>query len=96
VIYISNNFSGITISQAQSWERRKKCKTKVLMDKPLEKWLFRRQKSWKIHTNMSMKELSFQVELNWLRIITITFVSGVEASGSTAAESVTRFCTVLM
>jgi len=42
---------------------------KVLMDKLLEKWLFRRQKSWKIHTNMSMKELSFQVELNWLKII---------------------------
>ena len=43
---------------------------KVLVDKPLEKWPFRRQKSWKIHTNMGMKELSFQAKLNWLRIIT--------------------------
>jgi hypothetical protein len=43
---------------------------KVLVDKHLEKWPFRRQKLWKIHTNMDMKELGFQAELNWLRIIT--------------------------
>jgi len=43
---------------------------KVLMDNPLEKWPFRREKSWKIHTNRSTKELRFHVELNWFRIIT--------------------------
>jgi len=43
---------------------------KVLVVKPPEKGPFRRQNSWKIHTNMNMKELSFQVEMNWLKIIT--------------------------
>jgi hypothetical protein len=48
-----------------------------------------------IHTNMSMKELSFQVELNWLRIITnADFVSDIATPGSTAAVS-NKNCLVL-
>jgi hypothetical protein len=30
---------------------------KVLVDKPLEKWPFRRLRSWNIHINTDMKEL---------------------------------------